>query len=434
MEEVMKSFRIPVLAFLVPCLPAILPMEGCLFSGHDEPRALHGDPGKAKVRLSLLPAALVRGEPAAPAKLDSVHIRVTGEDMAPMEFSFSGDSLAFDLEELPAGTDRVLTADLFRQGRLLYSGKGTYALTREARAEVDLRCDPQFSRVTARFHLPVGLPAPIYDGSLKLQGGSGQFTAKLRKQGEFGSFTVDEIPGDVRYDVAMALADSGGKTRYEANRAAVFLPLGEEAKWDLALLPTQAQAGVALSLAPAKVTSFTPGFPSRRRRPAHPGEALISEFYPAPSEQDSSTAGEWFELFNRTADTLALRGCRLSRDRSGGVTRSLAFDSAQSIAPGRALVFGRSASAADVHYADFTLVNTASSLLLLCSGDSLVLDSLRYSPGVDSSAPGLRAVPVKDGWVTGLDADSLGGSRAAGSWCMTKTPSPGQVESCPEGG
>ena len=436
----MNSYRISALVLFISCLPLV---EGCLFSGREESHSARpGNPGTAKARLLLTPAALVKGESTAPSIVDSVHIRITAEDISPLEFSFSGDSLVFDLQELPVGTGRMVNADLFRGGRLLYSGKGTFAFRREARAEVALRCDPQFSRVTARFHLPLGLPMPIADGSLRLSGKPGEYMAALRKQGEFGSFIVDEIPGDIRYDVAMALADGAGKTRYEANREGVFLALGEEAKWDLSLLPTEAQAGVALSLAAVKVNFFDPVFPSRARRPGKFGEAVISEFYAAPTDKDSSTAGEWFEVFNRTADTLSLAGCRISRDRSGGATRSLPFDSTQVLLPGQAVTFGRSAAVTNVHYPDFTMVNTAATMLMLCRGDSLVVDSLRYSSTpTDSLAPELRPLPIKDGWVTTLNADSLGISASAKSWCLTKSSSegtgsgfatPGRVEGCAE--
>jgi hypothetical protein len=412
--------RVPSWAFLIiGCLLA----EGCLFSGRVEAPGYSSSAkaGKSAVRLSLMPVALIRGEASPLVKLDSVHIRVTGEDMDPLEFGFSGDSLALNLQDLPAGPARVVQADLFRSGHLLYSGKGTYAFRREARAEISLRCDPQFSRVTAQFHLPLGLPMPIADGSLRLAGKAGEFTAKLRKQGEFGSFIVDELPGDMRYDVTMALADGAGKTRYEANRAAVFLPLGEEAKWDLSLLPTEVQAGVALSLMPAKVTQFQLRFPSVTRKPKQYREVVISEFYPAPVEKDSGSAGEWFELFNRTADTLSLMGCRLSRGRSGGVTQSLEFDSTQTLPPGQAMVFGRSAMLADVIYHDFIMVNTSSSLLLLCSGDALVVDSLKYSATLaDSLAPSARSVFIKEGWVTSLNADSLGRGDSSLNWCLSK--------------
>ena len=321
-----------------------------------------------------------------------------------------------DLQGLPAGTDRLISAWLFRSGKLLYAGRGTFDFRREARAEAALRCDPQFSRVTARFHLPAGMAAPIVGGLLKLSGTQGQFTSPLRVRDEFGSFQVDELPGGVRYDVAMALSDSLGKVRYTADRPGVYLPLGEEAKWDMSLLPSEAEAGLSLSLGAPKEAVLEAGFPSRLRRPDRAGDAIISEFYAAPGEKDSSSLGEWFEIFNRTADTLALGGCRVSRDRSGGITRSLAFDSAQTLGPGRALVFGRPAARADVHYSDFSLVNTASSLLILCAGDSILLDSLRYS----SSAADSTAIPMREGQVSSLGAEAMSRRSGRESWCLTR--------------
>jgi hypothetical protein len=274
-------------------------------------------------------------------------------------------------------------------------------------------------------------------------GKSGEFTAKLFKKGEFGSFTVDEIPGDISYDVSLALADSTGKTRYEAKRVSVFLPLGEEAKWDLSLLPTEAQAGLALNLEATKVTQFALTFPSLLRSPRQWGEVVLSEFYAAPSTVDSGSEGEWFELFNRTGDSVSLAGCRLSRDRSGGVTRSLAFDSNLVLAPGKAMVFGRSAASAEVHYQDFSLVNTSATLILLCRNDALAVDSLRYASGTaDSLALEPLPIPIKEGSVTSLDADSLGKRESEKSWCLLKQKTalsgvgrhatPGRLESCAE--
>ena len=138
---------------------------------------------------------------------------------------------------------------------------------------------------------------------------------------------------------------------------------------------------------------------------------------------------------------MALKGCRLSRDRSGGATRSWPFDSLQTLLPGQALVFGRAAAKADVHYPDFTMVNTSATLLILCQDDALALDSLRYSSvATDSLTPELRPLPIKEGWVTTVNADSLGSRNAAKSWCLTKQEiglgggyaSPGRVESCPD--
>lgn len=433
----MKKTRFLSLPVLLSPLLLLPILEGCLAAkGSTGP----GEGGTSDVRLSLTPAALVRSDaPTAPV-LDSVFIRISGEDMAPMEFSFAGKSLDLDLQGLPAGTDRLISAWLFRSGRLLYAGRGAFSFLRESRTEASLRCDPQFSRVTASFHLPAGMSAPIVGGLLKLSGAEGQYSSPLSVRDEFGSFLVDELPGGVRYDVAMALSDSGGKVRYTADRAGVFLPLGEEAKWDMSLLPSEAAAELSLSLGAPKEAVLEAGFPSRLRKPKMAGDAIISEFYAAPGEKDSSSQGEWFEIFNRTADTLALGGCRVSRDRSGGVTRSLAFDSAQTLGPGRALVFGRSAARADVHYSDFSLVNTASSLLFLCAGDSILVDSLRYS----STAADTAAVPMREGQVTGLGAEAMSRRSAPDSWCLTRMgegssgdtawagASPGSLKACRE--
>lgn len=434
----MKKVPVFTSIYLITCL---FLSEGCLFSQREELSSRpDGIAGSAEARLVLTPAALVRGDQRAPAILDSVHIRITGEDMAPIEFAFSGDSLACVLQNLPAGPVRVVTAELFRAGRLLYLGQGTFGFKRESRVQISLRCDPQFSRVTSQFHIPIGMPVPIADGMLHLLGKAGAYTAKLSKHGEFGSFTVDEIPGGVSYDVDLALADSSGKTRYEAKRTSVFLPLGEEAKWDLSLLPTEAQAGLALNLEPTKVTQFSVKFPSLKRSPQQWGEIVISEFYAAPSTADSGSEGEWFELFNRTGDSLSLAGCRMSRDHGGGVSRSLPLDSSLVLAPGQAMVFGRSAALADVHYLDFSLVNTSATLILLGNYDALPLDSVRYSSLNADSLALQQPIPIKEGMVTSLDADSLWKRASLQSWCLLKQKTrantvgvyatPGSLESC----
>jgi hypothetical protein len=422
---------------LLPLLPFLLlpALEGCLVSGRSGKGT--APEGAADVRLVLTPAALVRGGAGSAPALDSVHVRVSAEDMAPMDFSFAGDSLAVTLEGLPAGAERLVSAYLFRGGKLLYSGQGTFAFRRETRMDAALRCDPQFSRVTAAFHLPVDSRVRIASGLLKLSGTSGQYTAPLLVRDEFGSFRIDELPGGIRYDVTLSLTDSLGKVRYQADRSGVFLPLGEEAKWDMSLIPSEAAAGLSITLGSPKETTLETLFPSRLRKPAGPGEMIVSEFYAAPGEADSSSQGEWWEIFNRTGDSLALGGCRLARDRSVGTTRSYPFDSAQVLAPGKALVFGRSAAPADVHYEDFSLVNTSSSLLILCDGDAMVIDSLRYS----SVASDSTAIPMRENAVSGLDAGhmSLRGERA--SWCLAKpgavgtgAPTPGRVGACLEGG
>jgi hypothetical protein len=406
-------------------------LAGCLFSAKDPDRP--GGAGTVTARLLLQPAPLAKAaaKTAATPLIDSVAVRVTAADMPPREFSFAGESLAVTLPGLPPGAGRSVEAALFRRGRLLYLGRAVCDLKAEVPLDLALRCEPQYSRVLARFHLPAGLPAPVADGSLRLAGASGEWTAPLAIRDEFGTFLLDEIPGNARYDVTMTLSDTAGRPEYRSDRAGMYLPLGEEAHWDLPLAPLQAQAGVALTLADPGLAEVTPAFPARKRRPLRAGEAVVTEFYASPAARDSLSEGEWWEIFNRGADTLVLAGCRLSRDRLGGVTRSFAFDSSHVLPPGQARVFGRSAARADFHYQDFSLVNTAASLLLLCAGDSLVVDSLRYSSVAADSA---IALPMRDGKVTGLGAEALSRRGLAGSWCLRapESASPGTVAACGE--
>ena len=414
-------------------------LAGCLFSERGgEPRGGTGpgDGDWAEARLVLRTASLT-GSSAAASAVDSVAVRVAGDGMEPLEFGFSGSALSVNLAGIPPGSGRSVTAALFRRGRLLYLGSTLADFSREAPAELTLRCQPQFSRVVASFHLPPSLPLKVADGQLTLKGGSGEFQASLQRKGEFGTFELDEVPGDLRSDVSLVLTDAAGKPVYESRQAGLLLPLGEEAHWELSLLPTDATAGLVLELPRPRETRVAAAFPSRLGKPAAAGDLVITEFYAAPSASDSGSEGEWWEIFNRTADSLSLAGCRLTRTRGGGVTQSFPFDSAHRIPPGRAQTFGRSAAPADFHYTDFSLVNTASPLLLLCAGDSLVVDSLRYSATVSDST----AAPMREGFVTSLDIDSLARGVSRGSWCLTRmagtagsagTASPGRVADCQE--
>lgn len=393
-------------------------------------RPIRADGNGASLRLALTPGVLLKSASGDAAAIDSLRLRITGEDMAPVEFGRGGDSLTVSLDGLPPGDDRLVNAWLYRQGRLLYAGQGVFSFRREARLEAGLVCEPQFSRVTARFHLPLGLSAPVRGGELRLQGPAGEFSAPLRVEDEFGSFRADELPGDASYDISMVLTDSAGKERYRAERQGAFLPLGEESQWDMQLLPVDAAAGFSLGLGTPRQTVVRTGFPARRRIPAREGEAVVSAFLAAPAAGDSGSEGEWFSLYNRTADTLDLAGCRLGRDRSTGVTRSYPFPAGTALPPGGSLAFGRAAARADFHYADFSLVITASSLLLLCSGDSLAVDSLRYSA---ASADSAAALPMKEGWITRLSAGALSRRDQPSSWCLAAPAAtvPGDMGECP---
>lgn len=425
------------LPFLAAALVALLALAGCLTSEREGRGSKRTPAGEgAEARLVLRTAALAGSASASPpVEIDSIAIRVTGDGMDPREFAFEDGALELGLSGIPPGNGRLVSAALFRQGRLLYRGEATADFARESRAEVNLRCEPQFSRVTARFHLPPSLPQAVADGWLVLVGEAGEFRSRLERKGEFGAFRVDEVPGDARYDVALTLLGSDGRTLYDARRDDVLLPLGQEVAWELPLLPVDGMAGVVLLLPEPREAFVGASFPASLRSPAAAGEVVVTEFYAAPSAADSGSEGEWWELFNRTQDTLALQGCRFARGRGAGATQSLPFDSTHRIPPGKARTFGRSASGADYRYADFSLVNTSSPLLLLCGGDALVVDSLLYSSTVSDSA----AVLMREGWVNSLDADSLANGISRASWCLAAMPgqaggaseaSPGTVTDC----
>jgi hypothetical protein len=425
------------LPFLAAALFSLMALAGCLTSERDGRASKRTPAGEgAEARIVLRTAALAGSASAAPpVEIDSIAIRVTGDGMDPREFTFEDGVLELDLSGIPPGNARLVSAALFRQGRLLYRGEATADFTRESRAEVNLRCEPQFSRVTARIHLPPSLPQAVADGWLILVGDAGEFRSRLERKGEFGAFRVDEVPGDARYDVVLTLLGSDGRTLYDARRDDVLLPLGQEVAWELPLLPVDAMAGLVLQLPEPREAIVGASFPASLRSPSAAGEVVVSEFYAAPSAADSGSEGEWWELFNRTQDTLTLQGCRFARGRGTGATQSFPFDSTHRIPPGKARTFGRSASEADFRYADFSLVNTASPLLLLCGGDAVVVDSLRYSSTVSDSA----AVLMREGWVNSLDADSLANGVSRASWCLVAMPgqaggeaaaSPGAVTDC----
>jgi hypothetical protein len=410
------------LPFLTAALVSLSALAGCLTSERDGRSADRGAAADgAQARLFLRTAALAGSASASPAPdIDSISIRVAGDGMDPREFAFVDGALELDLAGIPPGNARVVSAALFRQGRLLYKGESTADFSRETRADVSLRCEPQFSRVTARFHLPPSLPQPVADGWLVLSGDAGEFRARLERKGEFGSFRVDEVPGNARYGVTLTLLGSDGRTLYDARREDVLLPLGQEVAWDLPLLPVDAMAGLVLQLPEPRQAVVVASFPASSRVPSAAGEIVVTEFYAAPSAADSGSEGEWWELFNRTQDTLALQGCRFARGRGTGATQSFPFDSTHRIPPGKARTFGRYASPVDFRYADFSLVNTASPLLLLCANDGLVVDSLRYSSTVSDST----AVLMREGWVNSLDADSLARGVSRPAWCLTVTAGP----------
>jgi hypothetical protein len=67
--------------------------------------------------------------------------------------------------------------------------------------------------------------------------------------------------------------------------------------------------------------------------------------------------------------------------------------------------------------------------LLLCAGDSLLADSLRYSSAAADSA---SALPMKEGWITRLSAAALGQRSSPGAWCLARPDLAGPAEGLDE--
>jgi hypothetical protein len=120
------------------------------------------------------------------------------------------------------------------------------------------------------------------------------------------------------------------------------------------------------------------------------GDLLISEVMANPSAV-SDTNGEWFELFNASANSIDLNGLTISDDG----TNSHQINNAASllIAPGAYLVLGRNGNSAnnggyiaDYVYTNFTLGNTLDQIVLSDNGSEIV--RLNYT-GLPFGASGI---------------------------------------------
>lgn len=102
-------------------------------------------------------------------------------------------------------------------------------------------------------------------------------------------------------------------------------------------------------------------------RAASVANLLITEVMANP-QLASDTNGEWFELFNPTADLIDLQGLTLSDD--GANQHVISASESLTIAPGQYFVLGRNGDASlnggltiDYVYSNFTLANTADQII-----------------------------------------------------------------------
>ena len=129
-----------------------------------------------------------------------------------------------------------------------------------------------------------------------------------------------------------------------------------------------------------------------------PGDLLISEVLSNPGAV-SDTAGEWFELYNSSANTIDLNGVKIRDEGSNQFTIS----SSLLINAGEYLVLGRNADAAVnggysadyVYGSGFTLGNTSDAIIVESGGN--IIASLIYNDAGLYGANGRSAELIWNG-------------------------------------
>ena len=174
-----------------------------------------------------------------------------------------------------------------------------------------------------------------------------------------------------------------------------------------------ANSGTSPADAPDSVFTFT----VVRDFQLSEGDLVITEIMANP-DAVSDTAGEWFEIYNTTAEDIDLNGIVVSDNDSDSFTID-GQGQPVTIAAGGYLVLGRSADEqanggvpVDYVYASFTLANNTDEIILW-AGD-MELDRVEY----DSAN-----FPIEAGASMGLDpdqTDSMSNDNGE-NWCLAKT-------------
>ncbi len=407
---------------------AALAFAACDFVPRDPASPENPGGGGMAVDIEVRTAALAKSA-AVPRPTDSATILVAAPDMTPHLFWFGGTNLKFSLTDLTPGPSRHFTVQLFRQGRLLYAGEAETTLYADRKNAVFLHCLPRFSRVAASVHVPVDFPRTVARGELRLRGGGDTLIAPMNRRGEFLLFQLEEVPGDRDYAASLFLWDSAGALLATAAKDTLRVPMGQSVSLEMPIVTTFSQLQIGLTMADPMQTSLAFSFPAGRRVPAVFGEAVFSELFPAPAYEDSSSQGEWLELFNRTSDTLDFSGCGVVRDGGGTTSKQFTFVAGTLLPPGHALVAGHKyAPKTDVLLTSFTLPNSLSRMELSCQSGVLKLDSLTYSMSASDST----VIPVRDGKVSELRPAGIIQRADPASWCLVPShPNPGEGRPTP---
>ncbi len=174
----------------------------------------------------------------------------------------------------------------------------------------------------------------------------------------------------------------------------------------------------------------------------NPGDLLVSEVMSNPA-QVSDTAGEWFEIFNASANIIDLDGITISDN--GSNAHEIDNGGSLLIDPGTYLVLGRNADMsqnggylADYVYSNFTLGNSQDQIIL--SRDNIEIARLDYSgaafgvAGVSSELIAQTLMPtisdymLTENFIYGLG--DIGTPGGPGSFALTSAspvPIPGAI-------
>jgi hypothetical protein len=139
-----------------------------------------------------------------------------------------------------------------------------------------------------------------------------------------------------------------------------------------------------------------------------PGELLISEVLANPGAV-SDTAGEWFELYNASANAIDLNGVKIRDEGSNAFT----IAGSLIINAGDYLVFGRNGDAAvnggynaDYVYSSFTMGNTNDAIIVESGGN--IIASLIYNDAALYGANGRSAELIWNGSAFSYQLTSTG--------------------------
>ena len=398
----------------------------------------HPIQGAVSVELQIAPVVLAKSA-SAPRPTDSASVIVSAPDMDPKQFCFGKGTEVYSLPEIPAGANRRFNIELYQQGRLLYVGSAETTLYTDRKNSVFLHCIPQFSRVSASIHVPLDFPRKVGRTELKLWNDKDTLIATPDQPGEFLNFHLEETPGDRNYHLLFSLWDDTGTLAAKSSKDTLWIPMGQSVSMNLPLVTTFSQLQMNMEVSDPQQTNVSFNFPAGKRVPTTFGEMVFSEVYLSPTSVDSSSQGQWIELYNRTSDTLDLSGCKIMRDGGGSSSKQAILATGTFVAPGKGLVVGRAAYPyADVRFPTFSLGTGLSHMDFSCKSGALKLDTMTYSASVADSL----AVQTTSGKISQLRPDWVGQRMDTRGWCQVPAhptdlsqgwPTPGTLENgCPQ--